>query len=185
MSHYRLYLDNQLIKFTLDHLQNKLSKNLNILSEQEAVAYLFSLKHLKLEILLSEESLAEIRKLPKNSNKRKDLENLYYNLKQGKSVIRNSSVTYNDSIATYNSPDVFWNHDKKDDDLNRVKKFLIAKGNLDDFDARYIANAMLPENKINFFLTADKKSIWLYRKEILKNFKVVVKLPTELRDQFK
>jgi hypothetical protein len=52
-----------------------------------------------------------------------------------------------------------------------------------DFDARYIANAMLPVNRIDVFLTADKKSIWNHRADIKARFGVGVKLPYELAEE--
>ena len=133
-----------------------------------------------IEFLVSEEVLAEIRKLPDASTKRKDLEQMYYKLKQGRSVIRNSTVIYGDPIATYNSPDIFYDHPFTDKDLDEVSRFLKSKGNQNDFDSRYIANAMLTENKIDVFLTADKRSIWNHREDIKANFGVMVRLPSEL-----
>ncbi|MCH7541870.1 hypothetical protein IH981_03825, partial [Patescibacteria group bacterium] len=144
----------------------------------EALETLFKRKDV--ELLVSEESLAEIRKLNQTSQKRKDLEAMYFKLKQRKSVIRNSAVLWSDPIATWNSPDVYYDHPYKDTDLNKVKQFLASKGNTNDFDTRYIANAMLSENKIDVFLTFDKSSLWRHRNEIKRLFGVEVKLPSEI-----
>lgn len=103
----RVYLDNQLITYLLRFRQGRgldhpISDELNTLvklSKREGI-----------EFLISEESLAEIRKLPEKSPKRKDLEQLYFKLKKGKPVIRNSKVVWDDPIATWDSPDVFWDH---------------------------------------------------------------------------
>lgn len=176
----RVYLDNQLITYILRFEQGR---NLEppILKELRALTKLSKRKGV--EFLISEESLAEIRKLPEQSQKRKDLEKLYFKLKKGKTVIRNSRVVWDDPIATWDSPDVCWNHPYDNTDLNKVKQFLAGRGNTNEFDARYIANSMLPENKIDVFLTVDKKSIWKYRDEIKQRFNVVVELPSELEHE--
>lgn len=174
----RVYIDNQLVTFLWRSLTGKLAENL---TTQQAFDSMLSLSQSEdIEFLLSEEILAEISKMPNTSNKRKGVESLYQKLKNGKSVIRNSKVTYDDPIATYASTDVLFNHNYTDNDLNAVKKFLSDKGNNNEFDARYIANAMLPENRIDVFLTADKKSIWNHRDEIKDRFGVIVMLPSEL-----
>lgn len=181
----RVYLDNQLITYILRSIQKKPVKDVVTLMEMAPLIYLSNIKGVDIQFLFSEESLAEIRRLPEHSAKRKDLEILYYRLKKGKSVIRNSAVSYNDAIATYDSPDILYNHPYSDKDLNEVRAFMQSKGNHNDFDARYIANAMLPENEISVFLTADKKSIWKHRIEIKNKFGVEVKLPSELVDYLK
>lgn len=173
----RVYLDNQLITYLLRFEQGK---KLDSNSAKQLGALIKLSKKKDIEFLISEESLAEIRLLPKHSQKRKDLEQFYFKLKRGKTVIRNSSSTWDDPIATWSSPDLCWDHPYDDKDLNKVKKFLTSKGNKNEYDARYIANAMLPENKISIFLTADRKSLWRYRREIKERFNVVIKLPTEL-----
>lgn len=178
----RAYLDNQLITYILRFKQGRVL-SYPLLDEVNALVKLS--KREGIEFLISEESLAEIRKLPEKSSTRKSLEQFYFKLKKGKTVIRNSKVVWDDPIATWDSPDVFWDHPYDDTDLNKVKRFLAGKGNTNEFDARYIANAMLQENKIDIFLTADKKSIWKYRDEIKRKFNVVVKLPTELEKQTK
>jgi len=144
-----------------------------------------NIKTFQIIFLLSEETLAEIRRLDTTKAKGKDLEALYFHLKAGRSVIRNSSVTFDDPIATMDSLDVFMDHPYDDTDLNKVKAFLTSKGNTDEMDARYIANAMLPENKIDFFVTLDKRTIWIHRKEIYSLFGVKVRLPSELAEFFK
>lgn len=161
--------------------------------EMASIKRIFEVSGIETEILVSEESLAEIRKLDPNSTKRKDLETVYHILKQSKSVIRNSAVTFNDPIATYNSPDVPYNHAYTDDDLDKVYEYLVTKiGTVNKekmeairFDARYIANAMLKENNINFFLTNDKKSLWIYKKDIEEKFGVKIRLPSELAEYLK
>jgi len=173
----RVYLNNELITYLLRYRQGKKLQS-NVQKETESLVFLSGREDI--EILVSEESLAEIRDLHKNSSTRKDLEPLYFKLKQAKTVIRNSIVMYNDIIATYGSQDVFYSHSHNNTDLNRVKQFLSTKGDVSEFDAMYIANAMLPKNEIDVFLTADKKTIWNYRDEIEERFNVIVKLPTEL-----
>jgi len=174
----RVYLDNQLVTYILSGIQNKLSTDPVVEQEINSMVALSQMSNI--ELLISEEVLAEIRKLPDISAKRKDLEQMYQKLKQGRGVISNSTVNYNDPIATYNSPDVFYGHPFTDKDLDEVRRFLKSKGNQSDFDARYIANAMLLENKIDVFLTADKKTIWNHRVDIMAKFGVMVKLPSEL-----
>lgn len=176
----RVYLDNQLITYILRAVQD-----LATLPEMKSLVLLSNIKTINIEFLVSEESLAEIRQLPENSVRRKDLEELYFKLKEGKPVIRNATVLYDDKIATYNSSDVFMCHPYDDTDLNKVRQFLRSKGNTNDFDARYVANAMLPENKINVFLTADKRSLWQHKMEIKEKFGVDVKLPSELVEYLK
>ncbi len=176
----RVYLDNQLITYLLKPRQSRESSFVTL---REINALLELSKRKSVEFLISEESLAEIRKLPEKSLKRKNLERFYFKLKQGKTVIRNSKVVWDDPIATWDSPDVFWDHPYDDADLNKVKQFLASRGNTNEFDARYVANSMLPKNKIDVFLTADKKSIWKHRDEIKEKFNVVVKLPTELNKE--
>lgn len=178
----RVYLDNQLITYLLRFDQGK---KLDDILLKEVIALKELSKWRNVEFLISEESLAEIRKLPENSLKRKDLEQLYFKLKKGKTIIRNSKVVWSDSIATWSSPDVFFNHPYDDTDLNKVKRFLASRSNTNEFDARYLTNSMLPENEVDIFLTLDKKSIWKYRNEIKERFNVVVKLPTELKQKLK
>lgn len=177
----RIYLDNQLITYLLGYLQKK---ELQDQTRKETESLVFLLRRDDIEVLVSEESLAEIRKLNKNSLKRKNLEQLYFKLKQTR-VIRNSSVKYDDEITTYNSMDVRYNHSYDDKDLNRVREFLKSRGNENDFDTKYIANAILPENKIDIFLTADKKTIWNYAEDIKRQFGLAVKTPTQLEEELK
>lgn len=147
----RVYLDNQIITYLLNLTQRE---NLHPTISNEPSALMRISKRKDVEFLISEESLAEIRRLPEKSQKRKDLEQLYFKLKEGKTIIRNSKVVWEDSIATWDSPDVSWDHPYDDVDLDKVKPFLLSKGNANEFDARYIANSMLPKNKIDAFLTA-------------------------------
>lgn len=182
----RVYLDNNLIQLVASLIKKKYPEgNPNLLMEMAALNLLSNIKSIYVDFLVSEESLAEIRNLSEGKPKRTELEDLYFKLKQGKSVIRNSSVVYDDPIATWDSPDVFWDHKYDDTDLNKVRTFLSSKGNTNDFDARYIANSMLKENYIDYFLTSDKKSIWNYKDEIEKLFGVKVRLPTELAETLK
>jgi len=83
------------------------------------------------------------------------------------------------------SPDVFFDHPYDDIDLNKVRKYLRSVGNNNDFDARYIANAMLPLNKIDAFITYDKKSLWNHKTDIRRLFGVYVKLPSEEAEYLK
>lgn len=94
-------------------------------------------------------------------------------------------IPMDDPIATFDSPDVFYNHPYDDTNLNQVKEFLKKKGNNSDFDARYIANSMLPQNHIDYFVTVDKKSLWNYKNGIEEKFGVKVRLPSELIEHFK
>jgi len=190
----RLYFDNQLITYVLRLIQKNFPKgNVALLMEIASIKRIYEVSGIEIEVLVSEESLAEIRKLDSSSTKRKDLEATYNMLKQSKSVIRNSAVIWNDLIATYNSPDIFYNHAYTDDDLDKVNDFLVTKiGTLAKekleairFDARYIANAMLEENNIDFFLTNDKKSLWIYKEEIEEKFGVKIRLPSELAEYLK
>lgn len=181
----RLYLDNQLITYILRILQGRKSSSVDLGEQWTALAYLTSLKTVEIELLFSDESLAEIRNLDVNSMKRKELEPHYFMLKQGKPVTRNAAVTYGDRLSVYGSPDISYSHPYDDTALNRVKQFLASKGNSDEFDARYIANAMLPENRIDVFLTYDKTTLWRYREDIKRLFGVVVKLPSEEAEYLK
>lgn len=170
----RLYLDNQLVTY-LTMIESLRARG-DLLGTLDALVALLARDDV--EILLSEESLAEIRRLSPGP-KRSRLEETYRKLKESQSVIRNSKVTWNDPIATWNSPDVMWSHPYTDDDLNRVKVFFAQRGNRNEFDARYIANAMLPENEIAAFVTADRRSIWRHRAEIKEQFGVNVYTPEE------
>jgi hypothetical protein len=181
----RLYLDNELITYILRILQGRKSSGVDLGEQWTALEYLISLETVEIELLFSDESLAEIRNLHVNSKKRKELEPLYFVLKQGKAVVRNAAVTYSDRLSVYGSPDISYNHPNDDTDLKRVKQFLASKGNMSEFDARYIANALLPENRIDVFLTYDKATLWCFREEIKRLFGVVVKLPTEEAEYLK
>lgn len=44
---------------------------------------------------------------------------------------------------------------------------------------------MLKENDIDFFLTNDKKSLWVYKKDIEEKFGVRIRLPSELAEYLK
>jgi hypothetical protein len=173
----RVYLDNQLVTYMANSLQKKVPGDRITQQETSALATLASV--CDIEFLVSEEVLAEIGRLRHGSPKRQDLERMYWRLKTPP-VIRNSSVAFDDLIATFDSPDVFFDHAFTDTDLDAARNFLRSKGNHNDFDARYVANAMLPANKIDVFLTADRKSLWNHREDIKATFGVSVKLPSEL-----
>jgi hypothetical protein len=181
----RLYLDNLLITYILSIVQGNKPNNVHLEKEWTALEYLMQVEAVEITLLFSDENLAEIRKLSDTSEKRKKLEPFYFKLKQGKHVIRNVAVTYGDRLSVYGSSDISYNHPFDDTDVYRVKQFLTGKGNMDTFDARYIANAMLPENRIDAFLTNDKATLWRYRDEIKKHFGVVVKLPSEEAEYLK
>jgi hypothetical protein len=104
---------------------------------------------------------------------------MYRKLKQAP-MVRNAAVTFDDPLVTFDCPDVFFDHPYTDADLSAVRTLLKSKGNENEFDARYIANAMLAANRIDVFLTADKKSLWEHRETIKAEFGVTVKLPSEL-----
>jgi hypothetical protein len=180
----RILVDNCIITYIRDIILNKShnTRDLSLLIEKASLVYLSNLKSVKLEFLLSEESLAEIEKIS-SVDKKIELRAVYYAFKKNNPVIKNRSITYNDFGTTYNSPDISYNHDISNNDLNKVKQFLKSKGNENEFDARYIANAMLPINKIDAFLTIDK-GIWNYRKEIKNRFNVKVMKPSELSEYY-
>lgn len=172
----RIYIDNNLISGLYDSREaGFLTPNTQL--EMENFERLAQSTYV--ELLLSEESLAEIRKTS-NVIVEKGLEKIYSRMKGSKPVIRNSRVIVNDDIATYDSPDVTYNHDRTDTDLNRVHAFLSDLGNTNVFDARYITNSLLAENRIDFFITLDKASLWKHRIAIEEKFGVKVRLPSEV-----
>jgi len=186
MINRRLYLDNNIITLIKDIFFNKpICNNVHLLLEQASLTYISKIKSISIEILLSEESLAEINMLPKESLKKIELKAVYYAFKKAKPVIRNSVILFDDPITTMVSPDVFFDHPYDDIDLNKVRKYLRSVGNNNDFDARYIANAMLPLNKIDAFITYDKKSLWNHKTDIRRLFGVYVKLPSEEAEYLK
>jgi hypothetical protein len=126
--------------------------------------------------------LAEIEKTP-NADKQERLVKLYSKLKQGRAVVRNAQVTWDDGVTRGDSPDASWDHPYDNADRQRLEHFFHSKGVFDDFDIRYLANAMLPENRIDVFLTADKKTIWKFREELRQHFGIRVALPSELLDE--
>lgn len=181
----RIYIDNNIIAFIKNIIFKKPNNSgLDVLMEEASLVYLSNLKSIKIEFLLSQESLFEINRLSANSEKRVELEAVYRAFKKAP-VFRNAAVRYDDPLVTYDSPDITYDHPYDDSVLNKVRSFLSSKGNTDDFDARYIANASLPENKIDAFMTFDKKSLWNYRKDIKTEFGVEVKLPSEIAEYYK
>lgn len=183
--HKRILIDNCIISYLKDIFFNKpISKtHIKLLFEKASLVYLSNIKTLQLEFLLSEESLMEIEKMQSGS-KKAELQAVYYAFKKNRPVIKNRSVSWDDPDTTWDSPDVHWGHESDDNCLNQVKKFFQNKGNASRFDPGYIAYAMLPENKIDVFLTFDN-GIWDSRKEIENQFKVKVMKPSELADYYK
>jgi len=177
----RLYLDNNLVTHALRHIQG-ITTNM----PHETLALVALSARTDVSMIVSDESLAEIRKLPENSLNRKALEPFFFKLRDNSlsiPIIRNSNVTWDDPIALWDSPNVYWDHPYDDSDLNKAKALLISKGNHDEFDARYIANTMLVTNNIYAFLTVDKRTIWNYREDIKNVLGVLVKLPSELLEE--
>lgn len=180
----RILVDNCIIAYIKDisfHRSNKVQKDL--LLEKTSLIFLSNIKTIGLEFLLSEESLGEIEKL-KSGQKKDELQTVYYAFKKNKPVIKNRSITYNDATTRYDSPDVYYDHLYNNGDLNRITSFFKKKGNKSDFDPKYITYSMLPENKIDVFLTTDE-GIWNYRNEIKKLFDVLVMKPSELAEYYK
>ncbi len=115
------------------------------------------LRRPEIEVLCSVESLAEIGQMEAENAKRLLLEDCYHRLKDGEPVIRNCGVGWDDQITGWASHDVGWDHTYDNTDLDQVGTFLASVGNRDDMDARDIANAMLPENAIDVFVTFDAR----------------------------
>ena len=181
----RILVDNCIVTYIKDLFFYKPPKkgNVNLLFEKTALVFLSNIKTFQLEFLLSEESLMEIEKI-KPGDKKNKLKAVYYAFKKNKPVIKNRSVSWNDEDTTWDSPDVYQAHALGNNDLAKVKNFLRSKGNDSEFDARYIVYAMLPKNRIDFFLTTDA-NIWSFRKEIKDKFNVVVMKPSELAEYYK
>jgi hypothetical protein len=174
----RVYLDNNLFTYLLRHIQGRALRP-EIVTEAMALAAILA-RH-DVEPVCSDESLAEIDRHPRAQD-RDDLRALYSKLKAGRRVVRNARVTWGDGIARWGSPDFRWGEIGDDGDRKRIGAFLKEKGIGDpnEYDVRYLANALLPQNRIDFFLTYDKKTIWRFREELNARFGIVVKTPSEL-----
>jgi hypothetical protein len=175
----RVYLDNNLISYLLALREERARQDFE---KREAHAISKLLNREDVTALCSDESLAEIEKTP-NADKQMRLATLYSKLKQGRAIVRNAQVTWDDGVTRWDSPDARWDHPYDDADRQRLEGFFRKKGIFDDFDIRYLANAMLPENRIDVFLTADKRTIWKFREELRQLFGVRVALPSELLDE--
>lgn len=172
----RVYLDNNLLAYLVAYEEHRASPGF-VAAEGAAVSNLVARGDI--EVLCSDESLTEIGKLTPGSRRAK-LEARFHALKAGKPVIRNAAVSWDDGMPFWDSPDVTWDHKHDDADLARVKAVLASAGVSESFDARYLANALLAENRIDAFLTADKNTIWNHRAVIRSQLGVRVALPSEL-----
>ena len=174
----RVYLDNNLFAYLLALPDEKKRLNLFVGREARAVRELHAREDV--ELLCSDESLAEMEKTP-NEAKRQQLQSLYSAIKADRAVIRNAGVTWDDDVTRLDSPDALWDHPHTDMDRQHISSFLQKKGiKVDEFDVRYLANARLEENQIDVFLTADKRTIWNFRHELRKEFGIRVALASEL-----
>ncbi|MCH8040628.1 MAG: hypothetical protein IH977_09835 [Nitrospinae bacterium] len=173
----RVYLDNNLFSYLL---ALAIGKQLDQFIDREARSTRELLARPELEVLCSDESLAEMECI-KDPAKRQRLQSLYATVKSGNAALRNAAVRWDDRVTRWDSPDANWDHPHTDADRKRIESFLKRKGiPVNEFDVRYLANAALDENKIDIFLTADKKTIWNFRHEFLKDFGIRVALPSEL-----
>lgn len=176
----RVYLDNNLITYLLGLREGRALQDF---VKREAQATSKLLDRDDITALCSDESLAEIEKIP-TADKQERLAALYSKLKQGRAVVRNAQVTWDDGVTRWDSPDAGWDHPYDNRDRERLEQFFRSKGIFEnDFDIRYLANAMLPENRIDVFLTADKKTIWNFREDLRQLFGIRVALPSELLDE--
>ena len=66
----RIYLDNNIITYVRNFLKKNLPKNVKTAIEMASLVFISNIKSIDIEFLLSEESLAEIRQLPKSSIRR-------------------------------------------------------------------------------------------------------------------
>ena len=177
----RIYLDNNLFSYLLAIADGK---QFDQFVGREARSVRELLGRPEVEVLCSDESLAEMERV-KDPTKRQRLQSLYAALKDGRAVVRNAAARWDDGVTRWDSPDARWDHLHNDTDRERITSFLEEKGiQVNEFDVRYLANAALDENDIDVFLTADKKTIWHFRRELLEQLGIRVALPSELLAEF-
>jgi hypothetical protein len=174
----RVYLDNNLLFTYLSALQHGKTLRPEIALEAKALASL--LVRTDIELLCSDEALAEMNRIV-GSAKRSRLQQLYHRLKGDRAVIRNARVTYDDGVTRYDSPDATHDHPYTDKNRAELTTFFRSKGlTPNEYDTRYLANAMLRVNAIDVFLTADKRTIWNFRHDLKQLVGIRVALPFEL-----
>ena len=173
----RVYVDNNLFSYLLALTDGK---KLDPFVDREARALRDLLARSDVEVRCSDESLTEMDCIM-DAEKRQRLQSLYAAVKAGAPVVRNARVRWDDGVTRWDSPDATWDHRHTDIERQRIASFLQEKGiHVNKLDVRYLANAALAENKIDVFLTADKKSIWNFRDELRNRFGIRVALPSEL-----
>lgn len=156
-----IYIDDNIATYIKDIIfrKNHSRKDIELLLEKASLAFLSTLKSIKLEFLFSEDVLETIKRV-QGINKRTELEAVWHAFQKGRVVKKNMK------------------------DFKKIQVFLRQRGIHDKEDAQHIANAMLAKNHIDIFLTYDKRLIQL-SKEIQDKFEVKVIKPSQLAEYYK